>query len=422
MRVIVMLLWATLTGVHLSQAQITPDESAWLARHIQPLSTVDTSFHELGFLEDVLRGRSVLQLGAGRSQPVEVIRLHTRIVRYLHERLGFDVLVLEGGLSDCGSAYLDADSLDARTIMQACSRRVCRFEEMIPLFDYIRRTRRTARPLILAGNDIMPTGNRWPKVMVRLAGQIGYSDPAGLLKADSLYSRLWVDHLDDEAYIEHTRAEVATHFGNFLEYLREHGSRLDTLRAGGMPVVRWLQRAVENRILALEPRHFANRETIEAGRDEAMGANIVHMARRLYPDRKLVVIAANGHVSEGYSRSNGRFRRAGEFVTDALGEAVYTVGFYTGGGEAPHFTETIAPAPLPGSLEERFQQSGFEAAFLDVSAVSRSDRHGRWLFLPTPTYQEFRFPQTIIPSEHYDGLLFVRRVTLPTALTEKSLH
>src|SRR6266699_3115844 len=73
---------------------------AWLADHAIRMRTLDASEDDFGDLEPLratLKGVRVVMLGEQSHGDGTAFVAKTRLIRFLHERMGFDVLAFESG-------------------------------------------------------------------------------------------------------------------------------------------------------------------------------------------------------------------------------------------------------------------------------------------------------------------------------------
>lgn len=123
-----------------------------------PLRSLDTDyvmsddFSDLAALGDAIGDKTVVMLDELTHGEGNVFAYKTRIVQYLHQRKGFDVLVLESGLFDVAKIWQqqqDLKPLAAGNIFYMYARS----RQMQPLFHYIDQARNSQKPLALAGFD-----------------------------------------------------------------------------------------------------------------------------------------------------------------------------------------------------------------------------------------------------------------------------
>src|SRR5262245_58239269 len=88
-----------------SAQTVRSDWLAWARDHHNPIASIaanpNDSFADLEFLQGVLDGRRIVQLGESGHGVAEFSQAKIRLIKYLHERLGYDVLAFESGLFEC---------------------------------------------------------------------------------------------------------------------------------------------------------------------------------------------------------------------------------------------------------------------------------------------------------------------------------
>jgi erythromycin esterase-like protein len=115
---------------------------------------------ELRALGEQIGSASVVALGENHADAGS-IRFRNEVVKYLHESLGFDRVVLEAGLFSCREA--DAALASGTAAHEAAA--LCAFKwqrcsaEVLELFEYLGQTQRSSRPLALSGMDPQLSGS-----------------------------------------------------------------------------------------------------------------------------------------------------------------------------------------------------------------------------------------------------------------------
>ncbi|HEY1877937.1 MAG TPA: erythromycin esterase family protein, partial [Rhizomicrobium sp.] len=136
----------------------------WLAEHVSPIranDATDEDYSDLEPLGDAIGAARVVQLGEPSHGAGSCFAAKARIVKYLHQRRGFDVLIWESGLYDVALAQAGMRGTD--DAMTAARRGVFTLwsmaAEVKPLFDYIKASQPMVRPLEMAGFDMQVTAD-----------------------------------------------------------------------------------------------------------------------------------------------------------------------------------------------------------------------------------------------------------------------
>jgi erythromycin esterase len=342
-----------------------------------------------------------------------------RLIRFLHEEMGFDVVAFESGLLDC---YLTNEAIpraDPTRSVWNCVFGVWHTREVLELFEYVQATRSTPRPLVLAGFDVQPSGR---KVLERAAF---FRDVASLV--DTAFARRAFRR--DSTLIEASRGS----FSSTYAYMRENREPLlamyDTLAK--------LFEANEARLDAADPArpglgrvarmaarsaHMYTRNATEplphTLRDQGMADNLTFLLRELYPDRKIVVWAHNAHIRHAGDRTTYE-------PTDIMGSLLaarhrpelYTIGFYMYRGQSAGVNrQSIAVTRHSGgSLEAILYRTRRRWAFVDL--LGQSQGPGRdWMFNEISAKEWGTVRYQMAPRQQYDGIFFVHDVSVPVFL------
>jgi erythromycin esterase len=423
---------------------------------------------EVGDARIVMLGEPSHGAGAAFSAKIRLIKL-------LHERRGFDVLVWESGLIDLERTEAglrgDLDPVEAaqRGILKIWSASA----ECKPLFAYAKASHSGARPLTMAGFDMQLTA----------PGTLDYF-------AAELHS--FVDALDS---ITRSRAEplaerVLIHFGSLNRYaealaakaaelgragvigdaqgaaiqawnksegdaLRPVATDLNSLNAAAVELERLLQEKVDGTTLAPARRagfmiraiaslagyganlleDFGNHSADEAvgyaltgenRRDRINAENLKWLIDIAYAGRKIVVWAHNAHVMNAwYTRgfddvsleplADG-MKPMGVWLANWYGEAVYKIGLtaYQGSDGWVGTSPTPVPAAPPGSLEERLHRLGAPEAFLPLRGNSMTPS------LPAGPVSmripKYKIETVANPAQAFDGLYFIDTMQPATSI------
>lgn len=397
-------------ALRLAPADMPPIAASWradvMSRRHPIRSLFSDDFSDLQFLKPLLQGKRLVQLGEASHGVAESNWAKTRLIKFLHQEMGFDVIAFEGSFDQCLEADRLVGTLPAREVMRRCLFSIWNTTEVEGLFDYLAAQRKGNKPLALAGFDIQFSGPVLDKS--RLRGMLGIADA-------TLASRL-AEH-DEE--LRAGQALTAQHSAAvqafYVDVARALAERRAQLQAAGYPareIAVEIQTASARRWLARQREHQHASDNIEGYtvRDAGMAEQLDFVLDTLYPGRKVVVWAHNLHVT--HAQAPGGFSGMGELLAQRRRAEMYTVGFYMGRGMVVNGQNppSAVPAPPPGTLEAVLANGGLQYAFVDFSRA-RPGPSTAW-FTGTNTVREFgTVPKEIVPARSYDAILYIDTVT-----------
>ena len=392
---------------------------AWLAAQAVPIRSVDPAdgdFRDLEPLRKSLRGVRVVLLGETDHGDGTTFLAKTRMIRFLHERMGFDVLVFESSLYECAKVH---ERLAAgEPVRQALPRCVfpiwTKSREFQPLIDYLDK-----HPMEIAGVDNQFSGTAADDFFVHdLAAVLGPEVARGddwdrvVRVVAKLNKGVW----EEGSEPRHSAEEQAA-FARTIESWRSRtGSEYWRLVLANL-------RVFAEQTWQTDFRDHTANALVYAMRDRQMGANLLWLARQRYPRRKIIVWSAvlhNGRNLGAIETSDARQARLygtktaagqtvwqpmGEVAWRVLGDQVYSMAFTAYQGEFARFFAPKAqplPAMSGGSLEGLLARAGFDAAFVDL-------RHGpSWLHAPLPAQLTRHIEMRADWSRVVDGVFFFK--------------
>ena len=245
----------------------------------------------------------------------------------LHRREGFTLLAFEGPLLSAAYAYFNAlgDSIAMRESLYS----VWHTRTVRGLFGYMQESGTSGTPLAYCGFDLKGnvryTTSRW---LARVVAGVDKGLGDRVYEADSLLIKdltAWEYRL--KSLPNDRAAQYDSFYARMLDTLPVIKSRLI---AGGISEEQYamIHRGLQNRSMVVK---FLTLDIVSEGmryRDSAMGSNIAWLAGRMYPGRKMMLWAADLHISKAGSRLYGRpgFRSAVECLPDSLKKETYSLG------------------------------------------------------------------------------------------------
>ncbi|MCY9541589.1 erythromycin esterase family protein [Paenibacillus alvei] len=111
-------------------------------------------FSDLDMLIPLLADKRIVYLGENSHGVAEFSLVKTRMIQYLHQTLGYNIVAFESGLGDAALAQGEMKKSAAQQTMKRSIFGVWWTEETKPLFEYMKATHASESPLRLAGFDI----------------------------------------------------------------------------------------------------------------------------------------------------------------------------------------------------------------------------------------------------------------------------
>ena len=152
-------------------------------------------------------------------------------------------------------------------------------------------------------------------------------------------------------------------------------------------------------------------------RDRAMADNVGVLLEKLYPDKKIMLWAHNGHLDHNLNLTgvvNWEMFSMGYWLSQRHRPLLYTIEFFMFQGAAAETNRSvyqIAPAPA-GTLEAVLFQTGAEFAFADM--LNQSENPGNsWMFSTINWMNSGIWATPMIPRRQFDGIFYVKTVNPP---------
>src|SRR5206468_3505432 len=131
---------------------------AWLQQHAIPLRSIDPAdedFSDLEPLRAAIGDARIVQLGEQSHGDGATFHAKARLIKFLHQKMGFDVLAFESGLYDCRKAWelLKAGKDPYDAVPNGVFGIWTASKQFEPVIEYLGKAAKSDRPLELAGFD-----------------------------------------------------------------------------------------------------------------------------------------------------------------------------------------------------------------------------------------------------------------------------
>ena len=398
----------------------------WVRQHHHPLRSLTAdAFGDLAFLKPLLEGKRIVQLGENGHGMAEYSLAKVRLIKFLHQELGFEVIAFESALYQCYRAWQNAPRAAPAQTLRGCAYGVWHTAEVLPLFEYLHATLDTARPLHLAGFDIQPIGSNKADRPAFLRDIVARIDPAyarSVFALDTDFLKVYAlgPRKRRAAWQEGGEGVIAA-YDSLVAFLDANDVRLG--RRDEVRVAR--QTAWSMAQYVRQQTALPDMERFAETRDAGMAENVEFILNELFPGKKVIIWGHNYHIRHAnesippnrevypYVRARGM----GSWLARWHRHELYTVGLYCYRGQAADNSRTIfsiAPAE-PGSLESILYQVRKKYVFVDLSQAGLHPET-RWLFEPLTASFNGTDPMPMILKDQYDALLFIDTVTPPVFL------
>lgn len=386
-------------------------------------------FADLDALKPLLQDKRIVYLGESSHGAAEYNSAKTRLIQYLHQELGFNVVAFETNLGNAASAYGHIRAREPVATMKDSIFGIWHAQETVPLFQYIKDTHNTKTPLALAGFDMQPQGPLFTDEWMgdaKLAKQ--FQDAEQELDE-------WELTEDVEGYRK-AKPKLLKVYQQVRALVPKRAEELQRQYPDNPHIVKLMERALDNRIQVIEEymeisinsTAFLNGKSMDymsiiqssEYRDRMMADNLSWLATHVYPNEKIIVWAHNGHIAKAYSQEMNSLPRVhmGELMQKTeFKDQSYAIGLFMGGGRNAHVTggsSDVLP-PMPHSVEEVMKGAGHPFSLVDMRYAKRVPGNS-WMTHPNISYYDGVMPVSSIPAEQFDGILFIDQVSEPDYL------
>jgi len=409
----------------------------WLKDNAIPIRTIspdDEDFSDLMPLVDKIGDASLVLLGEQSHGDGNVFLLKARLVRFLHQVMGFDVLAWESGLYDCSRMEaalhseipLDEAEAYGNFPIWALS------EQVRPVFEYARSTYGRPNPLIMTGFDCQFSSARSAtnflseiKAFFKKAQPESLSAESWDLFEEALDAQKLRNMTEErrsihkenmstlERSIVDSRARLSMYYGSgeidfwyrALSGYRVYFEMIEKMLSGGQPTV------LDNNV-----------------RDAVMAQNLIWLSEEAFPHKKIIVWGATLHnmrridnvQTNKPSLSYEGLVTMGHPVFEKLKDEVYSIGFSAYQGKAGNVfikkPYDIPPAPV-NSLDEICHRTGHELLFIDFKGIRKDEGH--WLNQKLKARPLGHTVMDAVWPLHLDAMIFTDAVTPSTRIQKE---
>jgi erythromycin esterase len=409
-------------------------DSAAVARTIERLkllginmrsSTVDDDFADLVSLNRTLQPAQLILLGEQSHGEGSVFTIKVRLIKFLHEKMGFDILAFESSFFACAKAQEQISAGEsAKDVAPTCIYPLwSQAAELWPLFEYIEATRKTDRPLILAGFDSRMVPFVGSPSLTRELDQYLHSKNSSAVRDSSWSSTIAT--IDSLLKREREYSMTQAHWDSLDRGLAIIERDLQSNSSTDMESRFWLKVlanvSATSEILRIPLTDWKRSNSV---RDRQLADNLLWLLNVRYPGKKIIAWTASYHAARRLPEIHfsgmapyDSVLTMGDTLYSALGSRLYSVAFtgYSGGYSDWTGQPESVDSAATGSLEDMMNQTGFAKAFFDLRGQPKYTDLAKSEFFARPLGYNWR---PAIWPHHFDAIVFERNITPSTRVSE----
>lgn len=304
---------------------------AYVKENLVPIRTIDPGdldFEDLQALQTSVGNSSVILLGEQDHGDAPTFLAKTRIIKFLHQQMGFDVLVFESDFYGLSRSWelAKAGHADPKTYRHDVYPLWANCSECSELFRYIDSHIGTDQELTVAGAD--------PKPDLLFSSEYLLEELDDLIEKNQLMKDMedkqrFLEILGETMTDQYESKATADQKEFFLTMVEEMGKKIEE---GSF----WHQKLKSLRGFVLNAWDSLGSNN---NRDIQMADNMMWLINQKFSGRKLIFWGSNSHIFKNF-RQIGRYNNkedtinTGTYLHQLLQEDLYVMGFTSHHGTA----------------------------------------------------------------------------------------
>jgi erythromycin esterase len=414
----------------------------WIKSNSYGLALSDTSnYQDLSILKNILKDKNVVFLGENSHGVSEFTLLKSRMIRYLHDSLEFDVLAFESNASDAYYANSKIKTSNIQTSIYNSLSSLWHTEEIIPLFDYVKRTHLTKSPLIICGVDFISSNGSYSfsRFLYDLIFPVNPGYAKEIRETDSLVThasvRGWtifriLSNEEKNAYYKQIDKWLLC-YSDLSDFLNKNESQFQKDRNQDLAAAKYF---VQDRIDFI---HWAIKDSVymankfpcndqmgnimdlwDRYRDYKMAQHLKFLFSTLYDGKKIIIWAENGHIAK---------RKCRMAADSSVINNSYTIAFLSYSGKGCYVLEKASENSKPErpiydfktptdslSVEKILHGSRHEITFVDMVYQNKCEGNS-WMFdkAKMTGWEGDNVSETNNIRNKWDGFILVNKISPP---------
>lgn len=367
------------------------------------------NFENLSNFNKALRDVEIIALGENTHGLGEVFAAKAELVKFLYEKLGFDLILFESGYGDAALAWEKLDSLSAKEFTSNFSSNFYyNSEEIENLINYVKSQ---DGKLKIQGFDCQPQQNYLIKRMIEIAQPIDSILAKSVATEMKNFNNLYqFENNKDTISFNKQRDEFIIFLHKYNNFINKNTNEL--LDAG----------ATKNEINALKKSNEIFIKTYSKTniggmmswplsaniRDESL-FEIVKSFKDEYPESKIIIWAQNSHI-ENKSKPNYTVNWMGHYLKNLYNDKYYSLGTVVYSGKNLTYNGAFDFEHKDNNyLAYHLNQFQKEKYVIDLREHYKKDFTNELLLGMENNGNMAEF----IAKDRFDGLLFIKYSDIP---------
>jgi len=414
----------------------------WIKSNSYGLALSDTSnYQDLSILKKILKNKNIVFLGENSHGVSEFTLLKSRMIRYLHDSLGFDVLAFESNAGDAYYANSKIKTSDIQTSVYNSLSSLWHTEEIVPLFNYVKRTHLTKSPLIISGVDFITSNGSYSfsRFLYELIFPINPGYAKEVRETDSLVTRAGVRGWTIFSLLSKEEKNASYNqiekwllcYSDLNDFLNKNESKFQKDRTHDLAAAKYF---IQDRIDCI---HWAIKDSVymannfpcighmeniihlwDQYRDYKMTQHLKFLFSSLYAGKKIIVWAENGHIAK---------RECRMAADSSVLNKSYTISFQSYSGKGCYVLRQESDNSKPErpiydfktptdslSVEKIMHSSGHKITFVDMFYQKKCAGNS-WMFdkVKMTGWEGDNTSETYNIRNKYDGFILVNKISPP---------
>ena|GEM_PF-3943271 len=390
--------------------------------------------HNFAFLDPYIKGKSIIFLGEDNHMVSEYSCLKSNLVEYLYKHHGFDILLMEYPIDNGYYPFQDANITFEKLGKTGGVFPIWRVKENKRLLEVL------SREITISGIDLHSGLVRCDSAMYIASAYYKYlqntkflsqQQKVRLISLDST-ARYLVSIAPSVRKVKYNYPGIEVSYSDTVRYdqfirdfedlQNDYEELFRSLTV--VPTItgdRILKKIIQNRSLAING--FIDESSYDLFRDSLMAENLTYLRDSVFPDRKLLVWAHDGHIAKSLFNNTLTNSSIGMFLPDSLKAKSYFISFKMSEHEKADGSFNKKDAPTHRfSLEHDLEEMG-TAFFFDVKEAIAHDliqnnyQSSYWQSVYNYAYY---YPYKL--SEVFDAVFYIRKTHRPEYLLEKDIE